>query len=56
MRESVTYNYCHDAASELIENVASVVARIYRDVYEIADRLWFKDELDPEEEKLRFSK
>jgi transposase len=55
MRESVTYNYCHDTASELIENVASFVARINRDVYVIADRLWVKDELDPEEEKLRFS-
>ena len=48
--------YCHDTASELIENVASFVARINRDVCEITDRLWVKDELDPEEEKLRFSK
>ena len=56
MRESVTYNYCHDTASELIENVASFVARINRDVCEIADRLWVKDELNPEEEKLQFSK
>jgi hypothetical protein len=52
----VTYNHCHDTARELIRRVAEFVAKINRDAYAIADRLWVKDELDPEEEKLRFSR
>jgi transposase len=55
LREHVTYNHCHDTARELIRRVAEFVATINRDAYEIADRLWVKDELDPEEENLRFS-
>jgi hypothetical protein len=31
-------------------------ARLNREPFVIADRLWVKDTLDPEEEKLRFSK
>jgi len=55
MRESVTYNHCHDTAAELLARVAAFVATINRDACALADRLWVKDELDPEEEKLRFS-
>lgn len=55
LRESVTYNHCHDSAAELVERVAAFVAEINRDACALADRLWVKDELDPEEEKLRFS-
>ena len=55
LRENVTYNYCHQTARELIERVASFVTEINRDACALADRLWVKDELDPEEEKLRFS-
>ena len=55
LRESVTYNHCHDTAAELIERVAAFVAEINRAACALADRLWVKDELDPEEEKLRFS-
>jgi transposase len=55
LRESVTYNHCHDTAAELIERVAAFVAAINRDACAMADRLWVKDELDPEEEMLRFS-
>jgi transposase len=55
LRESVTYNHCHDSAAELIARVAAFVATINRDACALADRLWVKDELDPEEEKLRFS-
>ena len=51
----MTYNHCHDTAAELIERVAAFVATINRDACALADRLWVKDELDPEEEKLRFS-
>jgi hypothetical protein len=36
--------------------VADFEARLNRDPFVIADRLWVKDHLDPEEEKLRFSK
>jgi hypothetical protein len=35
--------------------VADFEARLNRDPFVIADRLWVKDRLDPEEEKLRFS-
>lgn len=55
LRESVTYNHCHKTAAELIERVAAFTAEINRDACALADRLWVKDELDPEEEKLRFS-
>jgi transposase len=55
LRESVTYNHCHDTAAELIERVAAFVTRINRDAYALADRLWVKAELDPDQEKLRFS-
>jgi hypothetical protein len=30
--------------------------RVNADPYAVADRLWVKDQLNPEEEKLRFSK
>lgn len=55
LRERVTYNHCHDTAAELIERVEAFVDNINRDACALADRLWVKDELDPEEEKLRFS-
>ena len=55
LRESVTYNHCHDFAVELVERVAAFVTQINCDPCALADRLWVKDELDPEEEKLRFS-
>jgi transposase len=43
LRENVTYNHCHDTARELIGRVAEFVAKINRDAYAIADRLWVKD-------------
>jgi transposase len=55
LRESVTYNHCHDTAAELVERVAAFVTKINRDACALADRLWVKDELDPDEEELRFS-
>jgi hypothetical protein len=36
--------------------VAHFEARLNGDPLVVADRLWVKDQLDPEEEKLRFSK
>ncbi len=35
--------------------VATFEARLNREPFVIADRLWVKDCLDPDEEKLRFS-
>src|SRR5262249_39368283 len=55
LRESVPSTHCHDTAAELIARVAAFVEEINREPYRLADRLWVKDELDPEEEVLRFS-
>ena len=35
--------------------MAAFETRLNQDAYAIADRLWVKDRLDPDEEKLRFS-
>jgi transposase len=51
----VTYHHCHPTSDALRRRVAECQAGINRDPYAIADRLWVKDHLDPEEEKLRFS-
>ena len=56
LREDVTYHHCHTSAEDLTRRVAAFEARLNRDPFAIADRLWVKDHLDPEEEKLRFSK
>jgi transposase len=55
LREDVTYHHCHASAQDLTRRVAGFEARLNRDPLVIADRLWVKDHLDPEEEKLRFS-
>jgi len=54
--EDVTYHHCHASVADLTRRVADFEARLNREPFVIADRLWVKDELDPEEEKLRFSK
>jgi transposase len=56
LREDVTYHHCHATASDLIRRVAAFEANVNADPCAVADRLWVKDHLDPEEEKLRFSK
>ena len=56
LREDVTYHHCHASAEDLTRRVADFEARLNRDPFVIADRLWVKDHLDPDEEKLRFSK
>lgn len=56
LREDVTYHHCHASADDLTRRVANFEARLNRDPFVIADRLWVKDTLDSEEEKLRFSK
>ena len=56
LREDVTYHHCHTSAEDLTRRVTDFKARLNRDPFVIADRLWVKNTLDPEEEKLRFSK
>jgi transposase len=56
LREEVTYHHCHPTSDDLRRRVAAFETRINQDSYAIADRLWAKDHLDPNEEKLRFSK
>jgi transposase len=56
LREEVTYQHCHASREELIERVEGFRQRINTYPGEIADRLWVKDQLDPDEEKLRISK
>jgi len=55
LREDVTYHHCHAGPDDLTRRVAAFQARINREPCALADRLWVKDRLDPEEEKLRFS-
>jgi transposase len=56
LREDVTYHYCHPTADDLRRRVSEFQATINQDPDAVADRLAVKDHLDPEEEKLRFSK
>ena len=55
LHEDVTYHHCHASAEDLIRRVDTFEGRLNRDPFIIADRLWVKDRLDPDEEKLRFS-
>jgi transposase len=56
LREDVTYHHCHASAEDLTRRVGAFEVRLNRDAYAVADRLWVKDHLNPDEEKLRFSK
>jgi transposase len=55
LREDVTYHHCHATPEDLIRRVAAFEATVNQHPCFVADRLWVKDQLDPEEEKLRFS-
>jgi hypothetical protein len=55
LREDVTYHHCHASLDDLTRRVAAFQARINQEPCALADRLWVKDHLNPEEEKLRFS-
>ena len=55
LRGDVTYHHCRPTAEDLSRRVADFEARLNQDTCAIADRLWVKDRLDPDEEKLRFS-
>jgi hypothetical protein len=54
--EDVTHHHGHASVADLTRRVADFEARLNRELFVIADRLWVKDQLDPKEEKLRFSK
>ena len=56
LREDVTYHHCHATPEDLIRRVAAFEADVNANPCAVADRLWVKDHLDPEEEKIRFSK
>jgi hypothetical protein len=53
LREDVTYHHCHASAVELTARVSDFANAINRDPFTVADRLWTRTTLDPEEEKLR---
>jgi hypothetical protein len=55
-REEITYHQCYDDELELINQAVQFEQRINKNPEAIADRLWTKTTIDPEEEKLRFSK
>jgi len=56
LREDVTYHHRHATTDDLIRRAAAFEADVSADLCAVADHLWVKDYLDPEEEKLRFSK
>ncbi len=53
--EDVTYHHCHATAEDLTWRVAAFETQVNQEPCTVADRLWVKDRLDPEE-KLRFPK
>ncbi|WP_179198211.1 hypothetical protein [Nostoc sp. T09] len=55
MREDVTERTCYQSAAELIERVHLFEQDINSTPFEICDRLWVKNHLDPDEEKLPVS-
>ena len=56
LREDVTYHHCHTTAQDLTRRVAAFETRLNQNPFAVADRLWVKDQLDPDEEKLRSPK
>jgi transposase len=56
VREDVTYHTCYDNRAELIAQLEQFQQEINATPNAVADRLWVKTHLDPEEEKLRVSK
>jgi hypothetical protein len=55
LRADVTCHHCHATAEDLTRRVAAREASVHASPHAAADRLWVKDHLDPNEEKLRFS-
>jgi len=55
LREEVTYHTCYDKVADLVAQVDRFQAQVNADSIALADRLWVKSHLVPQEEKLRFS-
>ncbi|GAB4190068.1 MAG: hypothetical protein Fur006_31830 [Coleofasciculaceae cyanobacterium] len=55
LRQEVTYHACYANAAELKQRVEQFQQQINATPLALADRLWVKNHLDPEEEKLRVS-
>lgn len=55
LREEVTRGHCYPDMRALFDACKAFLARINQDPHGIIDRLWPKFDLDPVEEKLRFS-
>ena len=53
--EEVNYHGCYDDNADLIAQVKRFQTRINANPTALADRLWVKSHLNPEEEKLRVS-
>lgn len=56
LREDITYQTCYDDKSKLIAQVQAFEQSINATPIAVAERLWTKTSLNPDEEKLRFSK
>ena len=55
LREDVTYHACYANKAQLRQRVEQFQQEINAQPLALADRLWVKNHLDPEEEKLRVS-
>lgn len=55
LREEVTYHTCYEHKADLITQVERFQTRVNADPIALANRLWVKSHLVPEEEKLRVS-
>jgi hypothetical protein len=55
LREDVTYHACYSTAVELKQQIEQFQQQINLNTLAIVNRLWVKNHLDPEEEKLRVS-
>ena len=53
LREDVSYHTCYETQADLIEQVERFQSSINSEPLSIADRLWVRSHLDPDEEKLR---
>jgi hypothetical protein len=55
LREEITYHACYASKAELKQRVERFEQEINAAPIALADRLWVKNHLDPEEEILRVS-
>jgi hypothetical protein len=55
LREDITYHACYNSKKELIQQVVQFIQNINFNPLVISDRLWVKNHLASDEEKLRVS-